>query len=168
MELKQMDDKQKTDLEQGRRAYAHVMTHEQMLAQSGFDICSPISGSMRPLIRPQRDSALFVAYKGRLKKYDVALYRRDGQAIMHRVLRVLPNGYIIRGDNANISEYVANEQVIGVMKGFYRDEWYVSCDHMIYWLYAIVWPKLHPILMLYKRMRRFLYSAKRRFGRILR
>ena len=140
--------------------HARVMTHEQMLAESGFDICLPISGSMRPLIRVRRDSALFVPPTGRLKKYDVVLYRREGYAIMHRVLKVLPEGYIIRGDNSNGCEWVAQEQVIGVMQGFYRDEWYISAKNPIYLAYAFIWPKLHPLLMLYKRLHRLARHAR--------
>lgn len=144
----------------GNDVHARIMTHEQMLAESGFDICSPITGSMRPMIRVRRDSALFVPLTGRLKKYDVALYRRNGYAVMHRVLKVLPDGYVIRGDNANGSEWVADDQVIGVMQGFYRDEQYISCGNPFYRLYASIWPKLHPLLMLYKRLHRLAHSIR--------
>ena len=152
-----------------RRAeiHARVMTHEQMLEESGYDICSPITGSMRPLIRVRRDSALFVPLTGRLKKFDVALYRRNGYAIMHRVLKVLPEGYVIRGDNANGSEWVTDDQVIGVMRGFYRDERYISCSNPVYLLYAFVWPKLHPMLMLYKRLHRLENRIKRKLKTLL-
>ena len=53
------------------------MTHAESLKINGYTICSPVSGSMRPLIRPHRDSAVFVP-AARVKKYDVVLYRRGG------------------------------------------------------------------------------------------
>ena len=37
------------------------MTHEDSLRGNGYTICSPISGSMKPLIRPNIDSAVFVS-----------------------------------------------------------------------------------------------------------
>lgn len=132
---------------EGDDVHARIMTHEQMLAESGFDICSPITGSMRPMIRPQRDSVLFVVPEGRLKKYDVALYRRNGQAIMHRVIQVLPEGYVIRGDNSDVDERVGEAQILAVMKGFYRDERYISRKHPVYQVYVHLWLWLreHPL-----------------------
>ena len=53
------------------------MTHEQSLQQNGYTVCSPISGSMKPLIRPNVDSAVFVPPE-KIRKYDVVLYRREG------------------------------------------------------------------------------------------
>lgn len=134
------------------------MTHEELLNAQGYHICSPITGSMRPMIRVRRDSALFVPPEGRLKRYDVALYRADGgKAVMHRVLQVLPEGYFIRGDNALTGEFVREGQVFGVMKGFYRDETFIEADSPPYRLYARAWVALHPLLCLYKRLRRHIH-----------
>lgn len=107
------------------------------------------------MIRVRRDSVLFARPEGRLKRYDVALYRNDGgKAAMHRVLRVLPEGYILRGDNGLTGEFVRGDQIFGVMKGFYRDERFIGADSLPYRLYARVWVALHPLLCLYKKLRR--------------
>ena len=56
---------------------------------------------MLPLIRQGKD-LLLIARKpeGRLSKYDVPLYRRDsGQYVLHRILKVRENDYVICGDN---------------------------------------------------------------------
>jgi len=128
--------------------------HEELLQAQGYHIVSPISGSMRPMIRIRRDSVRFVPVKERLKPYDVALYRNErGQAAMHRVLRVLPKGYQIRGDNARITEFVEEERIFGVMEGFYRDEKYIPKENLFYRFYARLWVTLHPLLMLYKKLR---------------
>lgn len=145
-----------------------TMSHEEAMKRNGFDICSPVSGSMKPMIRPRRDSVLFVPLTGRAKKYDVVLYRRDTKCIMHRVIGVLPDGYTIRGDNSFDKEYVPEQQLIGVMQGFYRDERFISADDRLYRLYARVWPGLHPLLMLYKRFRRLPGRIKRVLRRRLR
>ena len=81
------------------------MTHEQSLQQNGYTVCSPISGSMKPLIRPNVDSAVFVPPE-KIRKYDVALYRREGQAIMHRVVGFRGEDTLIRGDNSSYTETV--------------------------------------------------------------
>ena len=137
-----------------------VLTHEEMLRTHGFDLCSPVSGSMRPMVRPQRDSLVFALPKGRLRKYDVALYRLDGVTVMHRVIGLRGDGYVIRGDNAREKELVREEQIIGVMTGFYRDERFIPADDRRYRLFArlIVWA--HPVLPLAKRLWRLLKRKK--------
>lgn len=70
------------------------MTHEDSLRENGYTICSPISGSMKPLIRPNIDSAVFVPPE-HIRKYDVVLYRRNGQAIMHRVISINGDTYCL-------------------------------------------------------------------------
>jgi len=130
------------------------MTHEDMLRQQGYHICSPITGSMRPMIRVRRDSVLFVPPSGRLKRYDVALYRADnGRVIMHRVLKVLPEGYRLRGDNAISGEYVREDQVFGVMQGFYRDERFYRADGALHQAFARAWVTMFPLLRVYKWLR---------------
>ena len=95
------------------------MTHEDSLRENGYTVCSPISGSMKPLIRPHIDSAVFVPPR-RIRKYDVALYRRNGRAIMHRVIGVRGDTCLLRGDNSNYTEEVPTGDIFGVMQGFYR------------------------------------------------
>lgn len=124
------------------------------MARNGFDICSPISGSMRPMIRTKRDSVLFVPTDGRAKPYDVVLYRVNGQAIMHRIIKIRQEGYWIRGDNGMYAELVKQEQLLGVMKGFYRDERYISKNNPVYLCYSRIWVALHPALMAYKKGKR--------------
>ena len=97
------------------------MTHEQSLQQNGYTVCSPISGSMKPLIRPNVDSAVFVPPE-KIRKYDVVLYRREGQAIMHRVVGFRGEDTLIRGDNSSYTETVPRRDIFGVMQGFYRGQ----------------------------------------------
>jgi len=140
----------------------NTLTHEEMLRTSGYDLCSPISGSMRPMVRQRRDSLLFVRPEGRLRKYDVALYRSGGRTVMHRVIRVKPDGYIIRGDNAREKEYVRDEQIIGVMKGFYRDENYIPAEDRRYRRYARLIVAVQPILPLVRKGRRLLRRIRKK------
>jgi len=138
-----------------------AMSHEDALQNNGYDICSPITGSMKPMIRPRRDSVLFVPLIGRATKYDLVLYRRHDKYIMHRIIRVLPEGYLIRGDNGYLKELVLEHQLIGVMQGFYRDERYIERTVLSYRLYASIWPRLHPLIMIYKSVRRFISRTRR-------
>lgn len=129
------------------------MTHVESLEKNGFTVCSPISGSMRPVIRPHRDSAVFVP-AAEVKKYDVVLYRRREQNIMHRVIGVRNGAFVIRGDNSYGSETVPKEEILGVMQCFYRDETRIEKGNALYQAYARCWVALHPMLLAYKRLRR--------------
>ena len=139
-----------------------ICTHEEMLQESGFDLGSPISGSMRPMIRPRRDSVLFVPKGSSLVPGDVVLYRSHGVAVMHRILKKGEGGYVIRGDNSPAVEWVLEEQIIAVMQGFYRDERYYPKEHIPYRIYAWLWPRLHPLLMVYKGLRNLERRIRRR------
>lgn len=86
--------------------------------------------SMRPMLRQHRDLAVIVRPKTSLKKYDVALYRRDNcsSLVLHRILKIRENDYVIRGDNTYSLEYVPKNYVVGVLKCFYRDGKYIDCN----------------------------------------
>ena len=66
--------------------------------------------SMEPLIHHQRDNIIVVKNKGRLKKYDVPVYvTKTGKYVMHRVVEVCDDHYVIVGDNLLTKEYVTDD-----------------------------------------------------------
>ncbi len=55
---------------------------------------------MMPLLREYNDLLIIEKVNGRLKKYDIPLYKRSlGQYVLHQVLRVRKTDYVICGDN---------------------------------------------------------------------
>lgn len=76
-------------------------TFEQELAKNGKLIYYNVGDSMLPLIRQGRDLLEIVPKPaGRLHRYDVPLYRRSsGQYVLHRILKVRPQDYVLCGDN---------------------------------------------------------------------
>ncbi len=99
------------------------MTFEEELETHGGFIFTNEGNSMQPLIRPGRDVLEITARPdGRLKKYDIVLYRQEGRYILHRILRVREKDYVIAGDNNSFLEYgVTDSQIIGVLSGLTRD-----------------------------------------------
>lgn len=88
----------------------------------------PGGNSMWPTLKNRGQSVVVVEKKGRLKPFDVALYvRADGSFVLHRVMEVVDGGYIICGDSQYTLENVKEEQVFGVMDGFYRGKKYIEC-----------------------------------------
>lgn len=133
-----------------------AMTHEQALKELGYDLCTVVSGSMKPMLRIRKDSVLLVIPEEPLRRWDVVMYRnKPGALIMHRIVAVSAEGFWVRGDNSLSSEYVVKEQICGVMKGFYRGERYISARNPMYRLYVFCWMLAHPLLVVWKRWKRY-------------
>ena len=84
------------------------------------------------------DTVLIVPADRLLKRGDVILYRRpNGKLVLHRICRVKADGYVLGGDNLPHREHgVQPSWVIGVMRGFYRGERYVSAASRLYRAYV--------------------------------
>lgn len=122
-------------------------TFEEQLAKNGKLIYTNKGDSMMPLIRQDRDLLVIKPVHGRLKKYDVPLYKRDsGQYVLHRILTVRKNDYVICGDNRWIKEYgIRDRHIIGVLSAVIRDGKEVSVNDMKYKLYVHLWCDFFPI-----------------------
>ena len=69
---------------------------EQIIAEKGIYTGLTRGTSMWPLIHQGRDNIIIVRPRGRLKKYDVPVYRTPGgKYIMHRIVRVRAEDYVI-------------------------------------------------------------------------
>ncbi len=126
---------------------------EQVLEQEGVFVSTTSGVSMRPLFKDRRDTIVVVKPTGRLKKYDVPLYRSGDKYLLHRVIEVLPDSYVIRGDNCYAKEYgITDADVVGVLREFYRKSKHYTVNDCGYRLYARVWVALHPLLTFVKRI----------------
>lgn len=117
-------------------------TIKETIEKHGFYACTPHGYSMWPLLRSTKNPVFIVKPDKRLKKYDVALYiRRDNTHVLHRVLKVCDDSYIMCGDNQWVKETVYDDQVIGVMQSFYtRKGKLVECEKSRkYKIYVRLW-----------------------------
>lgn len=122
-------------------------TFEQALAERGSFVTAAQGVSMMPLIRPGRD-LVEITRKGeaRCKKHDVVLYKRDGKYILHRVLEVRPNDYVIAGDHQIYKEYGVNdEDIIGVLSAVIRGGKRIAVTDPNYLRYVRLWCGLYPV-----------------------
>lgn len=78
---------------------------------------SPNGGSMLPLIVQGRDNVYIKKPEGRLRKYDIAFFKRDdGHFVLHRVIKVKKDSYIMCGDNQWMPEKgIKDRNIIGVV-----------------------------------------------------
>lgn len=119
------------------------------LMHARADITIPVTGdSMAPLWRHKRDFVtLTLCDRDRLKKGDVPLYRRkNGQYVLHRIVRVVPGGYDLCGDaQVFVERGIPAESIIAVVSAFTRKGRNVHRDNPLYRLYSAVWPALRPL-----------------------
>ncbi len=119
---------------------------EKELSENGYYASNTLGKSMRPLFKTRRDMIIVKRPESELKKYDVALYvTPNGKYILHRVIAVKENIYLIRGDNTYSVERVPKDWVIGVLVKFNRRGSLHTVDERSYKLYSRVWHFIYPV-----------------------
>lgn len=131
---------------------------EEILATDGRLVYKIKGVSMLPMLRQNRDVVVIVRPKERLKKYDVALYKRDRSIVLHRVIKVKENGYLIRGDNTYALEDIPDESVIGVLTEFKRNGRECTIHDPGYRCYARIWNALYPMRWILVKLKHGLRS----------
>lgn len=101
----------------------------------------PQGSSMWPMLRSRQNIVEIRRLEGRAKRYDLVLYVRgeNQQGVLHRVLRVRDDDYIIAGDNCWRKEYVPREQVVGIAVRFYRGNKWHETTEKAYLRYVHFW-----------------------------
>ena len=108
---------------------------------------------MLPLLRQGKD-LFFIEKKGseRCKVGDVVLYRRKRQYVLHRIIEVRPEDYVILGDNCTMKEYgIKDSDILAVMTSFIRNGKEHSVKEIAYKIYSFVWLKTTPIRIFLRR-----------------
>ena len=110
--------------------------------------------SMLPLLRQQKDLFTISKQLGRCKKFDVVLYKRkDGAYVLHRIVKVRKESYVILGDNCIYKEYgITDDDIMGVMVRFIRNGREYSVDSKIYRGYVAIWHTLYPLRKLFRQI----------------
>lgn len=131
---------------------------EDVLRDEGVFVSTTSGVSMYPMLRDRRDTIVVRPLKEgeRLKKLDVPLYKRGEKYVLHRIIKVLPDGYNILGDNcANVEKNIPDSSVIGVLQEFWRGDKKISLGSFKYKLYKWTVYLTYPVKLAYKRLRAF-------------
>ena len=133
-------------------------TFEEEIEKSSKIIYTNVGDSMMPFIKQGRDVLVISRAEGRLKRYDVPLYKRDsGQYVLHRILKVRENDYVICGDNRCSREYgITDRHIIGVLTGIIRDGREIPVTDRKYRIYVHLWCDFFPVRAFIIRIRQFL------------
>ena len=140
----------------------HYSNLEEELKTNGVYVSTTVGYSMMPMLRNRRDRVVLRAVnEERLRRRDLPLYRRpDGKYVLHRILAVKADHYVIRGDNTYVKERVPFDWVKGVMTEFYRGDRHVFATSKMYRAYAAIWNILFPVRFLLWRMRAVMSKIK--------
>ena len=135
---------------------------KKVLSKDGVFVSTTSGVSMYPLLRHRRDTIIVTPAAERLQKYDVALYQRGGSYVLHRVIKVLPDSYIIRGDNCILLEHGMDEDILGKLTGIYRAEKEVNMHGRGYKLYSKAIVTLNPLVRVQLKLRAVVNNIRRR------
>ncbi len=132
---------------------------------NGGTVGLPITGtSMLPLLVQGRDSVI-LSPAINVKINDIIFYRRDnGVFVLHRIIGIDDNGYVLCGDNQWNKEFgITDSHIIGVVTEIRRDGKTISVDDKKYVKYCNRWLRLFPIRRQMIRILSVLRAIKRKF-----
>ena len=120
-----------------------TVAYEELLKQDGQVMTHVVGSSMLPLLY-DRKSIVIVEAADRIppKKGDVVLYKTENIYILHRILQIQKEEYLIRGDNTWIIEHVQKHALLATMTGFYRkpEGKLITRNNPIYRIYICLIP----------------------------
>lgn len=124
---------------------------QEVLETGGEFTFAPSGGSMRPMLDGDCTVTIRKA-EGQLKRLDLPLYiADDGRFVLHRVIEVNTDGYVMLGDgNLLREEGIPDSRIVGVVCAFCRKGKKYSVESLGYRLYCRVWTAL-PLLRRFMR-----------------
>lgn len=142
------------EVEVNTREYMAVL--EDMVGQ-GLEVTLNVSGtSMEPFLVHKRDTVYLGAPTRPLRAGDVVCYRRrNGQYVMHRIMKRRENQFFLAGDHQTTLEGpVEQEQIFAVMLSVNRNGRWITENDGIWKYYASVWRRSFWIRKIIARWKR--------------
>ena len=123
--------------------------------------------SMWPILKHRGQSVVVKKKTEKLKRFDVAFYQRAGGTfVLHRVIEPTKDGYVMCGDSQLTYEMVKEDQVFGVMEGYYVGKNYVLCTDSKYLRKVEKWYKHKRTRKFKLKIFYFLHRVKNKLKRI--
>ncbi|MBQ3221370.1 MAG: S24/S26 family peptidase [Clostridia bacterium] len=139
---------------------------EDVMREKGAYIGPTVGVSMLPMLKNRRDTIVVRPKTERLKRLDVALYKRGDAYVLHRVIQPIEGGYIIRGDNCYADEHIPEDAVFGVLTEFFRKDKHYFCTDKKYLRYAERRVRSYPRRMFFLRVKNKIKAGIKKFLRI--
>ena len=126
----------------------------EKLEKGGTVTFTPNGTSMLPMLRDGEDVVVLKKPNGRLRLFDVPLYRRpsDGHFVLHRVIDFQNDGgYVLCGDNQFHKERgIYDKDIIGLMTSFTRKGKSYTPESVRYRTYINFWYYTRPFRRAYR------------------
>ena len=110
----------------------------------GKSVCFKVKGSsMFPLLRNDKDEVCLSPLTETPEKMDIVLFRFKGKHILHRIIDVKDDTYIIQGDGIYMSsEYCKKQDIVGIVTSLHKAGWKpVSTSSGWYKFFSALWFK---------------------------
>ena len=140
----------------------NTLSAEDALVEKGFLAETVIGTSMNPLLKEHRDTVVIENIIVPLKKYDVVLFRRGKQLVLHRIIKINDGYFLIRGDNCIQGEIVYEKQILGIMTLFCRNGKQYNVQHQGYRMYSVLWVKCFWIRVMLQKIIGMVKNLSRR------
>lgn len=141
-------------------------TYEQELREKGCLIYTTTGMSMRPFLRSGQDLMVIEAKKEvRCRVRDVVLYRRtSGKYVLHRIMAVRKDDYVLCGDNCwQLEPGIRDDQILGVLTAVIREGRRTEVSELSYRAKVFAWWLFYPVRAVAFWLRQQ-YGAFRRKG----
>ena len=128
---------------------------EDYIELNGSLTYTNVGVSMLPLLREGKDMFIVSKRNGeRCRVGDVVLYRRPPKKyVLHRIIQVRPDDYVILGDNCINKEYgIKDKDIIAVMTGYIRNGKEHNVSEKGYRLYSFIFLNTIPLRTGLKRL----------------
>lgn len=114
---------------------------QEVLDSGGEFQLYPRGSSMLPLIQEGRDWVRLIQKGNALHRNDIILYHRsDGSFVLHRIIKIRSDGYVLCGDNqVQLETGIQNDQIIALVKEIGRKGRPISNHSVGLRLYEWIW-----------------------------
>ncbi|MGN0264559.1 MAG: S24/S26 family peptidase [Oliverpabstia sp.] len=115
---------------------------EQCLQELGYAVVPVRGTSMWPLLKEGKTRVQVEAKEGKqVRKGDIVLYRRkDGTLVLHRIIKVEEDTFLVCGDHQwKQMEQVQENQILAVGQGFFQNGHYIDDNTWWYRIYKKFW-----------------------------
>lgn len=140
--------------------------YREVLEEKGVLSFTPNGNSMWPFIKNHKQSVVIEKISRPINRLDVLFYiRPDGTYVLHRVVEVCGDGYLMRGDSQVISEKISKESALGIMTSFYKRKKQISVQDKKYQKQVEKWYRDGAITRLKKKVFNFMGKVKNKLSR---
>ena len=124
---------------------------ENSLKKNSLVLSIANGNSMFPFIK--NGTKILLSKPKDIKMFDVVLFKKDNHYILHRVIGINNDGYIIMGDNSLNNEYVRKDCILGLLIAYYKGDRYIEINDDINLKYYKISRKLKPIIKIKKSIK---------------